>query len=251
MRLRIFVGLGMLVTLVAGMLLSFRVGLRSPRRIATTASIPPHGCEPIQYKQVVFRPGSDPTGVDWDFCPAGENEPSSQSVHVRGLHGNEKNAWTFGPSDYIEQFDVLGLGSDGSQQLLVVEGSSGTGDYIKWCVLGWTGKGLACWPHPDVEAAGNGLLKSDEDFCCKDWTLKFSSGEIVLGRGIYRKGADGNCCPTRGGAFLRLTPKDREFEIRTVWRTDQATYEKWLRSAHVRGPEPVDIYPKPTLKENK
>jgi hypothetical protein len=241
MRLKILFGLGLLAVLLAGLVLGHRIGLRPPKQIPIAASNPPKtGCELVRYIQIVFRPDSDPSGIDWELCPARENEPSSQFVHVRGLHKNEADLWTFGPADHVEQLDVLEVGPEGSQQLMVVEESAGSGAYIKWCVLGWTGKGLACWPHPGLEAAGKELLKSDEDFCCKDWTLKFSSGVIILGRGIYQKGVDGNCCPSRGGAFLRLTPKDQKLRIGRAWRTDKSTYDRWLRSAHARGPEAID-----------
>lgn len=207
--------------------------LRPSERISTNSKLSTPPCETVRYMFLYLRgiPGRQ-NEIDWQICrDRDKGSPSSQIVHVRDGSNEERDLWTFGPADFFQQLTIVDLLGDGRQELLEVEESSGTGHYIEWAVLGWTSSGLRCWRMPNVEQAANKLLRSDEDFGYKGWTLKLISGHIVIAEGIYHKGIDGNCCPSRGAVFLELAPEHGDtFSIAKAWRTDGQTYDRWVRS---------------------
>jgi hypothetical protein len=210
---------------VAGWKLHERAAVRRDKMRATTEAVAP-SCVTAKYLEVYFKGPSEPTEVEWQLCSQPNGEPP---LHYVRAHDFRHDLYTFGPADQITQLAPVDLHGDEKQQLLIVEQSSGTGAYIKWCVLGWTVAGLRCWKAPDVDDAAHNLIREDEDLCCKGWTLKLAAGRIVIGEGVYHKGVDANCCPSRGGVFLELSPEGDSFGISKAWRTDAPTYDRWAR----------------------
>jgi hypothetical protein len=186
----------------------------------------PEDCYYLRYFPVLFRGPSKPYWVEWDLCPK-DSDPPENRVKVETTPSHE--IYTFDPADEIEQLERIDLNSDGNEQLLWVNREAGSGGYINWCVLGWINNRLGCWKSPNVESATKPLLKKDEDFGFKGWVLKIQNRKLILGHGIYHSG-EGNCCPSRGGAFVELTPHQASFEITRVWRTSKPEYEQWLWS---------------------
>jgi len=205
------------------------IGVHNPVQNSLRTSIPTDrsstGCNFIRYSPVRVRADEEPYGMEWDLCYA-EDSPQH---YVKIERKTGAIAYAFEPADEISQLERMDFDNDGNEELLYVSTASGTGNDLEWCVLGWINDGLKCWEVPDVRMPSEKLLKNDEDFCCKDWSLKVTAGNIVLGRGIYRKG-EGNCCPSRGGVFVELVPQDGEFRIAKVWRGDSKTYHTWLFS---------------------
>ena len=104
----------------------------------------------------------------------------------------------------VEKLDLL---DNHAPQLLVLTASAGTGDDIDWHVISESNGALVEWKPQDYEGPAEKLLRSDEDFCCKDWNFHIQGNEIVLARGIYRKG-EANCCPSREAC---PSPAQRQF----------------------------------------
>ena len=179
-------------------------------------------CYFVRTMPVRFRAERDPFFADWDLCREGEGFTENYVT----VENDSGKVYTFDGTEIVERLDRVDLDRDGNEELLFVGMSEGTGNNIDWCVLGWNETKLSCWQVPSFDAPSEKLLKPDEDFCCKDWRLKVRSEKLVLGRGIYRKG-DGNCCPSRGGAFVELSPDHGKLRLTRVWRTDIKTYENW------------------------
>lgn len=189
----------------------------------------PENCYYLRYFPVLFRGPSEPYWVEWDLCPKDSDPPEN---YVKVETGSADHAYNFGPADEIQQLDRLDLVSDGTEQLLWVNREQGSGSYIDWCVLGWVKDRLRCWDAPsidDIERTAERLLEKDEGFGSKGWALKVQNRKLLLGHGIYHSG-EGNCCPSRGGVFVELTPKQASFEITRMWRTSKPEYEQWLWS---------------------
>ena len=125
----------------------------------------------------------------------------------------------------VERIDLLG---NRAPELLVVTESGGTSDQEDWHIISESNGKLHEWTFPDYDSASEKLLRSDEDFCCKDWNYHLRERELFLVRGIYHKG-DGNCCPTRGGVLVRLRPVNGEFTIANVRRLNRAEYYRWWK----------------------
>ena len=111
-------------------------------------------------------------------------------------------------------------------QVLVLTMAGGTGDDIDWHVISESNGTLKEWEPPDYDGPTEKLLRSDEDFCCKDWNFHMQGNEIVLARGIYKKG-DGNCCPSRGGVVVHLRPADNAFKLVSAARISKPEYDRW------------------------
>jgi hypothetical protein len=107
----------------------------------------------------------------------------------------------------IEKVEPLDLDRDGAQELLIQMRRQGTGGYLEWCLVARKGAGLGCWDAPDIDAPARKLLRADEDFGFHGWELRAQPGRLRLTRGIYRKGIDPNCCPTRGNVVVTLVPR--------------------------------------------
>ena len=195
-------------------------------QLPTAIAAPPIQGDVIRYSLVRFRADEEPYEIEWSLC---HDEGSPPQNHIKIERNPNEGIYKFGPADEISRLERMDFDNDGNEELLYVSTSAGTGDYIDWCVLGQTKDKLKCWTVPDVKVPSQKLLKTDEDFCCKDWSLKITAGNIVLGRGIYHKG-DGNCCPSRGGVFVELAPRYGAFRVLKVWRTDSKAYHDWLYS---------------------
>jgi len=206
--------------------------MKASGRLTAKSKFATPPCETVRSMFLYFKgvPGQQ-NEVDWQVCrDPDSSSPSSQIVHVRDESDEDRDLWTFGPADFFQQLTIVDFLRDGRQELLEVEESGGTGHYTEWAVLGRTNSGLRCWRMPNVNEAANKLIRSDEGFGSKGWTLKLTSGHLVVGEGIYHEG-DGACCPSRGGVFLELTPKQGdEFVVSKAWRADAQTFDRWVRS---------------------
>src|SRR5215831_504791 len=203
----------------------FAVGSRRDyaRNPPTISPLPPTAvkeCYFVRTMPVRLRGDRDPYFVEWNLC----REREGFTENYVTLENGDQKMYAFDAAEIVDRLDRLDLDRDGNEELLFVGMAGGTGNNIDWCVLGWDGAKLSCWQVPPLNFPSEKLLKPDEDFCCKDWRLKVRNEKLVLGRGIYRKG-DGNCCPSRGGAFVELSPDHGKFLLTKVWRSDIKTYE--------------------------
>jgi hypothetical protein len=119
----------------------------------------------------------------------------------------------------IDKVESTDLDKDGAQELLIQMHGEGTGGYLDWCLLGKKGAGLGCWDAPDVEPPAKRLLRKDEDFGFHGWELRAQPSTLLLTRGIYRKGVDPNCCPTRGSVVVRIVPREGRLVASSVSRS--------------------------------
>lgn len=129
-------------------------------------------------------------------------------------------------NDEILRIENAFLLANDTPQLFIMTGSGGTGDEEDWQIIGETGGKLKEWAKPDYDRPAQKLLHPDETFCCKDWNLHLQGRDIFLARGIYRNG-DGNCCPTRGGILVHLTPYPHELKISSMTRISKDEYYRW------------------------
>jgi hypothetical protein len=231
------------VLLVAGIALGLAIGLwvgsrrHNPAAAGTPiATIQPKAnkretsdngtnCYFVRYLTFQPKKGPDHIPVQWELCD--EQGMTANYVYLGGSPDEtQKPLFTFGPTDILQQLEVTDLDSDGNEELLMVGQAAGTGNYIEWCVLGWSAGALKCWQVPDIDNPVKRLTSKDEHFCCKDWILKRTHKRLILGRGIYHTG-DGNCCPTRGGAFVDLVPENGQLRLQRAWRTSLDKYQQW------------------------
>jgi hypothetical protein len=119
----------------------------------------------------------------------------------------------------IEKVEPLDLDHDGAQELLIQMRREGTGAYLDWCLLAKKGAGLGCWDTPDVEASSRKLLRPDEDFGFRGWELTTQPGGLRLTRGIYHKGVDPNCCPSRGSVVVRIVAREGRLVASSISRS--------------------------------
>jgi hypothetical protein len=119
----------------------------------------------------------------------------------------------------IDKVEPTDLDGDGAQELLILMHREGTGGYLDWCLLAKKGAGLGCWDAPDVEAPAKKLLRPDEDFGFHGWQLSAQPHTLLLTRGIYRKGVDPNCCPSRGSVVVRIVPREGRLVASSVSRS--------------------------------
>lgn len=158
----------------------------------------------------------------WEFCPG-----NIQGQRVRVMDANFLNVFYKYEDDEIVRVEQIELVGNRVPQLLIVTGSSGTNDRINWHVLSEVNGQLQEWKWPNYDAPASELLGPDEDFCCKEWNFHLRGHDIVLVRGIYHKGEDGNCCPSRGGVIVRLKPIENGFKLDGVQRVSRPEYDRW------------------------
>jgi hypothetical protein len=162
--------------------------------------------------------------VDWEICTG---DPTLERVRI--TDADSKKIFFQFENDEVVRVEQLDLLDNHVPQLLALTTSAGTGDDIDWHVIGESNGVLKEWKPPDYDGPAEKLLRADEDFCCKDWNFHLEENEIVLARGIYKKG-EGNCCPTRGGVLVRLQPADGGFKLVSVVRISKHEYEIWRDS---------------------
>jgi hypothetical protein len=160
--------------------------------------------------------------ADWQFC---RGEPSAQRVRI--TDANFKRVFFQFEDDEIQRVEKLDLLGDHIPQLLVLTISAGTGDQVAWHVISESNSTLEEWTPPDYDTPAEKLLRPDEDFCCKDWNFHIQGSEVILARGIYHKGIDGNCCPSRGGVLVRLKPAQNAFKLVNIVRISKPEYDHW------------------------
>ena len=119
----------------------------------------------------------------------------------------------------VDRVDTVDLDGNGLQELLIVMRREGTGAYLDYCLLGRKGKAIGCWDPPDLDAAASKLLAADEDFGFLGWQLRALPRGLRLEHGIYHKGVDPNCCPTRGTVVVTLAPREGALAVASVTRT--------------------------------
>jgi hypothetical protein len=169
-----------------------------------------------------FAPRKTLYNADWQVC---RGEPSAQRVRI--TDANFETVFFQFEDDEIERVETLDFLGDHVPQLLVLTVSAGTGDQIALHVISESNGALEEWKLPDYDVSAEKLLRPDEDFCCKDWNLHVQGSEIVLARGIYHKGVDGNCCPSRGGVLVRLMPAHNAFKVVNTVRISKPEYYRW------------------------
>jgi hypothetical protein len=213
---------GILLTATAAFLAGRHVGEQRREPIAQ----PPRASARCRWvKSDFFRPRPEQVlEAQWEICDQADDERPLHSIHIKE---GDKVLKEFGPADEIAELRELDLDRDGNEELLVVEQSAGTGNYLTWCLFGQTPAGLGCWQVPGLDAVGKQQLQGEEHTCCKDWTLKVRNGRLEVGRGIYAKN-DGNCCPSRGGLFVDLVPDHGRLRAANVRRASVADYKAWL-----------------------
>jgi hypothetical protein len=166
-----------------------------------------------------------PFRVQWRACPArdplraGAQQIALWQPGESALAWGMENAGDDGGRLLVDRVDTVDLDRNGLQELLIVMRREGTGAYLEWCLLGRKGRSIGCWDPPDLEAAAGKLLAADEDFGFHGWRLRALPGGLRLERGVYRKGVDPNCCPTRGSVVVTLAPRDGALALANVTRT--------------------------------
>jgi len=160
--------------------------------------------------------------VEWQIC-------SVEDQRVRVTDSNFSTTFFSYSDDQIYRVEELALlGDDQMPELLVVTGGAGTDDRITWHIIDEANDGtLREWKTPDYDAAAERLLGPGEDFCCKSWDFHLQGNDIVLARGIYDKGVDPNCCPSRGGVLVRLEPVRGALELANTQRIGKSEYDHW------------------------
>jgi hypothetical protein len=169
-----------------------------------------------------YRPNKTTYVAEWQACPAVIGR------RVRVMDDNYHQVFFEFEDDEVLRVEGVELFSDGTLQLLITTGSAGTNDRTDWHILSEMDGNLREWMWPDYDAPAQKLLRSDEDFCCKAWSLYLAGQQIVLARGIYEKGRDGNCCPSRGGAVAWLTPVQGGFKLTKIQRVNKAEYYRLM-----------------------
>lgn len=159
--------------------------------------------------------------AEWQFCPG---EPTEQRVRI--TDANFQKVFFHYDNDEVLRLEMLDLVGDHVPQLLVLTIANGTGDYIDWHVISESKGALTEWKLPNYDSPSEKVLGADEDFGYKDWNFHMQGNEILLARGIYKKG-EGNCCPSRGGVLVRLRPTQNAFEIVSVARLSEPEYYRW------------------------
>lgn len=175
-------------------------------------------------RTVDFSPGKSTYFVDWQNCSA-----DVRRGRVRVEDSDLQKVLYEFEDEEIVRVDTLELLATHAPQLLIVTGSVGTDDRIEWHVLSELNGQLNQWTWPDYDAPAEKLLRADEDFCCKEWDLHLRGRDIVLARGIYHKGEDGNCCPSRGGVLVGLKPIQARFKVMSIRRINGPEYKRWRR----------------------
>lgn len=161
--------------------------------------------------------------VTWQLCPG-----AVEGRRVRVMDADFNAVLFQYEDDQIIRTEELDLLGDKVPQLLVVTGSAGTDDRIDWHIIGESGGKLDEWTWPNLDKASERLLRADEDFCCKEWNFHLQGKDILVVRGIYRKG-DGNCCPSRGGVLVRINAIQRTLRLASVRRIGKPEYDQWTR----------------------
>jgi hypothetical protein len=147
---------------------------------------------------------------------------------VRVMDANFLNVFYEYEDDEIFRVEEVQLLGGHVPQLLIVTGSSGTDDRIDWHVLSEVNGQLHEWTWPDYDAPAEKLLLADENFCCKAWNFHLRGHDIFLAEGIYHKGEDGNCCPSRGGVLVKLKPIQNAFKFASMQRISRPEYKRWV-----------------------
>ena len=132
-----------------------------------------------------------------------------------GLENGDEGGGRF----LIEKVEPTDLDADGAQELLIQMRREGTGGYLDWCLLAKKGAGLGCWDAPNMDAPARKLLRPDEDFGFHGWQLRAQPNALLLTRGIYHRGVDPNCCPTRGSVVVRIVPREGRLVASSLWRS--------------------------------
>lgn len=168
-----------------------------------------------------YEPNKTLYDIDWEYC---NGDPPSQRVRI--ADANDQNVFFNYENDEVLRVEKLRLLDMDVPQLLVLTESAGTGDDIDWQIISESNGALKEWKRPDYDGPAEKLLRSDEDFCCKDWNFHLEGNEVVLARGVYRKG-DANCCPSRGGVLVRLRPAAGAFRLVSAVRISKPEYVRW------------------------
>ena len=170
-------------------------------------------------------PDQRPLRVELRECASKDPlEPPRQQVAI-WQPGQPPLAWALENRDergnrfLIEKLTPTDLDADGAQELIIVMRFEGTGGYLDWCLLAKKGAGVGCWDVPDIDAAAKKLLLADEDFGFHGWQLRTLPRALRLTRGVYRKGVDPNCCPSRGSVVMTLVPRDGKLALGPVTRS--------------------------------
>jgi hypothetical protein len=158
----------------------------------------------------------------WELCPA-----DIERRRVRVMDANLQKVFYEYEDDEILRVEKVELLGDHVPQLLIVTGSRGTNDRTDWHILSEVKDQLHEWTWPDYNAPAEKLLRADEGFCCKEWNFHLRGHDIVLAAGIYDKGEDGNCCPSRGGVLVRLKPIQEKFKLVSIQRITRPEYYRW------------------------
>ncbi|GEM_PF-4327130 len=156
--------------------------------------------------------------VLWEFCADGIG-----GQRVRVTDDTLKKSLVEYRDDEILRVEKIDLLGNQAYELLVLTGSAGTADTITWHLLSEVDGELREWKYPDYDVPANKLLRADEDFCCKDWGFHLRANSILLSRGTYRKG-EANCCPSRGGVLVELSPVRNALKLTKIQRVSKAEY---------------------------
>ena len=159
--------------------------------------------------------------VAWEFC---SDDIGGQRIRVSDEQ--LKTTVLEYRDDEILRAETVDLLGNNVPQLLVITGSAGTSDAIHWHVISESNGKLQEWRTPSYDAEAEKLLRTDEDFCCKDWNFHLETKDVTLARGIYRKG-EANCCPSRGGVLVRLSPIDYGFKLERIERISKSECDRW------------------------
>lgn len=167
-----------------------------------------------------LRADRGPLRVQWRECAPRKKLDLPEQQIAMWMRGSPALAWSLHndgsgsePEFLIEQARTLDLDGDGLQELLILMRHPGSGGYIEWCLLARKEAGIGCWHPPDLEAAAAKLLRPDEDFGFHGWALSVGRGVLRLERGVYHKGVDPNCCPSRGRVVATLAPREGRLEL--------------------------------------
>jgi hypothetical protein len=168
-----------------------------------------------------YEPSKTLYNADWQYCPG---EPAEQRVRI--TDANFQKVFFHYEDDQVLRLEMLDLLGNHVPQVLVLTMAGGTGDYIGWHVISESNSALEEWKLPDYDRPAEKLLGPDEDFGFKDWNFHMQGNEILLARGVYKKG-EGNCCPSRGGVLVRLRPTQNAFKLVGAVRINKPQYYRW------------------------
>lgn len=161
--------------------------------------------------------------VDWDICTGDD-----LLQRVRVIDANEKKVFFEYEDAQVLRLEEIDLLNNHLPELLIITTNPGTADAEDWHIVGEHNGKLQEWKHPDYDSSSAELLGRDEEFG-KDWNFHLRGNEIFLARGIYHKGLDGNCCPSRGGILVHLHPIANGFDLAKVERISKTAYHYWER----------------------